>query len=402
MDSNFIDYVKILCRSGKGGAGSRHFYRAKYIPKGGPDGGDGGRGGHVILRGNKNMWTLLPLKYRRHVFAGNGQSGSRGRSFGKDGDDQIIEVPCGTVVFDADSGEFLCEVTGDGQEVKLLRGGKGGLGNWHFKSPTNRTPRYAQPGQPAIEKAVVLELKLLADVGLVGFPNAGKSTLLSAVSAARPKIADYPFTTMEPQLGIVEYRGNRSFVMADIPGIIEGASEGRGLGLRFLRHIERNAVLLFMVPADADDIAEQYNILLEELRRFNPQLMDKERVLAISKSDMLDDELKAEIEPTLPSDLPHVFISAVTGEGITQLKDVLWSAITDDRNRIEVNPITHRPLDGHHRVREEDEFIFEQAPAGDDDDEIYDEGFDDDGFIDEDLPDDFDYDTSGEEYEHLK
>ncbi len=401
-DSNFIDYVKILCRSGKGGAGSRHFYRAKYIPKGGPDGGDGGRGGHVILRGNKNMWTLLPLKYRRHVFAGNGQSGSGGRSFGKDGDDQIIEVPCGTVVFDADSGEFLCEVTDDGQEVKLLRGGKGGLGNWHFKSPTNRTPRYAQPGQPAIEKAVVLELKLLADVGLVGFPNAGKSTLLSAVSAARPKIADYPFTTMEPQLGIVEYRGNRSFVMADIPGIIEGASEGRGLGLRFLRHIERNAVLLFMVPADADDIAEQYNILLEELRRFNPQLMDKERVLAISKSDMLDDELKAEIEPTLPSDLPHVFISAVTGEGITQLKDVLWSAITDDRNRIEVNPITHRPLDGHHRVREEDEFIFEQAPAGDDDDEIYDEGFDDDGFIDEDLPDDFDYDTSGEEYEHLK
>ena len=402
MDSNFIDYVKILCRSGKGGAGSRHFYRAKYIPKGGPDGGDGGRGGHVILRGNKNMWTLLPLKYRRHVFAGNGQSGSGGRSFGKDGDDQIIEVPCGTVVFDADSGEFLCEVTDDGQEVKLLRGGKGGLGNWHFKSPTNRTPRYAQPGQPAIEKDVVLELKLLADVGLVGFPNAGKSTLLSAVSAARPKIADYPFTTMEPQLGIVEYRGNRSFVMADIPGIIEGASEGRGLGLRFLRHIERNAVLLFMVPADADDIAEQYNILLEELRRFNPQLMDKERVLAISKSDMLDDELKAEIEPTLPSDLPHVFISAVTGEGITQLKDVLWSAITDDRNRIEVNPITHRPLDGHHRVREEDEFIFEQAPAGDDDDEIYDEGFDDDGFIDEDLPDDFDYDTSGEEYEHLK
>ncbi len=403
MDSNFIDYVKILCRSGKGGAGSRHFYRAKYIPKGGPDGGDGGRGGHVILRGNKNMWTLLPLKYRRHVFAGNGQSGSGGRSFGKDGDDQIIEVPCGTVVFDADTGEFLCEVTDDGQEVKLLRGGKGGLGNWHFKSPTNRTPRYAQPGQPAIEKAVVLELKLLADVGLVGFPNAGKSTLLSAVSAARPKIADYPFTTMEPQLGIVEYRGNRSFVMADIPGIIEGASEGRGLGLRFLRHIERNAVLLFMVPADADDIAEQYNILLEELRRFNPQLMDKERVLAISKSDMLDDELKAEIEPTLPSDLPHVFISAVTGEGITQLKDVLWSAITDDRNRIEVNPITHRPLDGHHRVREEDEFIFEQAPAdGDDDEEIYDEGFDDDGFIDEDIPDDFDYDTSGEEYEHLK
>ena len=401
-DSNFIDYVKILCRSGKGGAGSRHYHRAKYIPKGGPDGGDGGRGGHIILRGNSHMWTLLPLRYQRHIFATDGESGGAGRSHGKDGEDRIIEVPVGTTVFDADSGDFLCEITEDGEEINLLRGGKGGLGNWHFATSTNRAPRYAQPGQPAIEKAVVLELKLLGDVGLVGFPNAGKSTLLSSLSAAKPKIADYPFTTMEPSLGIVDYRGGNSFVMADIPGIIEGASEGKGLGLRFLRHIERNAVLLFMVPADADDIAEQYNILLEELRRFNPQLMDKERVLAISKSDMLDDELKAEIEPTLPSDLPHVFISAVTGEGITQLKDVLWSAITDDRNRIEVNPITHRPLDGHHRVREEDEFIFEQAPAGDDDDEIYDEGFDDDGFIDEDLPDDFDYDTSGEEYEHLK
>ena len=260
-DSNFIDYVKILCRSGKGGAGSLHFHRAKYVPKGGPDGGDGGRGGHVILRGNKNMWTLLPLKYSRHVFATNGQSGGAGRSFGKDGEDKVIEVPCGTVVFEADTGRYLCEVTDDGQEVKLLRGGRGGLGNWHFKSATNRTPRYAQPGEPAIEKAVILELKLLADVGLVGFPNAGKSTLLSAVSAARPKIADYPFTTMEPQLGIVDYRGNRSFVMADIPGIIEGASEGRGLGLRFLRHIERNAVLLFMVPADADDIKTQYEVL---------------------------------------------------------------------------------------------------------------------------------------------
>ncbi|MDE5967707.1 MAG: GTPase ObgE, partial [Muribaculaceae bacterium] len=255
--SNFIDYVKVLCRSGKGGAGSRHFYRAKYVPKGGPDGGDGGRGGHIILKGNRNMWTLLPLRYRRHIFAGNGQSGSGGRSFGKDGDDVVVEVPCGTVVFDAETGEYLCEVTDDGQEVKLLRGGRGGLGNWHFKSATNRTPRYAQPGEPAVEKSVILELKLLADVGLVGFPNAGKSTLLSAVSEARPKIADYPFTTMEPQLGIVAYRGNRSFVMADIPGIIEGASEGKGLGLRFLRHIERNAVLLFMVPADADDVAAQ-------------------------------------------------------------------------------------------------------------------------------------------------
>lgn len=378
-DSNFIDYVKILCRSGKGGAGSMHFHRAKYVPKGGPDGGDGGRGGHVILRGNKNMWTLLPLKYSRHVFATNGQSGGAGRSFGKDGEDKVIEVPCGTVVFEADTGRYLCEVTEDGQEIKLLRGGRGGLGNWHFKSATNRTPRYAQPGEPAIEKAVILELKLLADVGLVGFPNAGKSTLLSAVSAARPKIADYPFTTMEPQLGIVDYRGNRSFVMADIPGIIEGASEGRGLGLRFLRHIERNAVLLFMVPADADDIKTQYEVLLEELRRFNPQLMDKQRVLAVSKSDMLDDELKAEIRPTLPTDLPTVFISSVTGEGITELKDALWKAITDDANRIEETPITHRPLDGHHRLREEDEFIFENEPSPDDGDkfaEVEDDGFD--------------------------
>lgn len=368
-DSNFIDYVKILCRSGKGGAGSRHFYRAKYVPKGGPDGGDGGRGGHIILRGNRNMWTLLPLRYRRHIFAGNGGSGSGGRSFGSDGDDVTVDVPCGTVVFDAETGEYLCEVTDDGQEVKLLRGGRGGLGNWHFKSSTNRTPRYAQPGEPGIEKSVVLELKMLADVGLVGFPNAGKSTLLSAVSAAEPKIADYPFTTMEPQLGIVAYRDNRSFVMADIPGIIEGASEGKGLGLRFLRHIERNAVLLFMVPADADDIAEQYNILLEELRRFNPQLMDKQRILAVSKSDFLDDELRADLAATLPPDVPSVFISAVTGQGIAELKDMLWRAITDAENSGDVPDIIHRPLDGHHRVREEDEFIFENVPAADEDDE---------------------------------
>ncbi len=365
-----------------------HFHRAKYVPKGGPDGGDGGRGGHVILRGNKNMWTLLPLKYSRHIFAGNGQAGSAGRSFGKDGDDKTIEVPCGTVVFDAETGEYLCEVTDDGQEVKLLRGGRGGLGNWHFKSATNRTPRYAQPGEPSIEKTVILELKLLADVGLVGFPNAGKSTLLSALSAARPKIADYPFTTMEPQLGIVAYRDNRSFVMADIPGIIEGASEGRGLGLRFLRHIERNAVLLFMVPADADDIKHQYEVLLDELRRFNPQLMDKQRVLAISKSDMLDEELKTEIRPTLPDDLPTVFISSVTGEGLTELKDALWKAITDDSNRIEEIPITHRPLDGHHRLREEDEFIFENVPSPDEDEdfaEVEDDGFDDEDFDDTDY-----------------
>lgn len=362
-ESNFIDYVKILCRSGKGGAGSRHFYRAKYVPKGGPDGGDGGRGGHIILRGNRNMWTLLPLKYRRHIFAGNGQSGSGGRSFGKDGEDVVVEVPCGTVVFDAETGEYLCEVTDDGQEVKLLKGGRGGLGNWHFKSATNRTPRYAQPGEPAIERSVVLELKMLADVGLVGFPNAGKSTLLSAVSAAEPKIADYPFTTMEPQLGIVAYRDNRSFVMADIPGIIEGASEGKGLGLRFLRHIERNAVLLFMVPAGADDITEQYNILLRELEQFNPQLVDKQRVLAVSKSDMLDDELREEIAKTLPDGVPCVFISAVTGQGITELKDMLWRAITDENNRIDSSDIIHRPLDGHHRVREEDEFIFQYEPT---------------------------------------
>lgn len=389
-DSNFIDYVKIQCRSGKGGAGSRHFYRAKYVPKGGPDGGDGGRGGHIILRGDKQMWTLLPLKFNRHVFAGNGQSGSGGRSSGKDGDDVVINVPCGTVVFDDETGEFLCEVNHDGEEVKLLRGGRGGLGNWHFKSPTNRTPRYAQPGEPAIEKTIILELKLLADVGLVGFPNAGKSTLLSAVSAARPKIADYPFTTMEPQLGIVAYRGNRSFVMADIPGIIEGASEGKGLGLRFLRHIERNSVLLFMVPADSDDIARDYRVLLGELEKFNPQLMDKERILAISKSDMLDHELMEEIEKTLPEGVPHVFISAVTGEGIDRLKDVLWSAVTDDRNRLATPAITHRPLDGHHRVREEDEFIFEQSPMADDEEE-FDEGED----FGQDWDESWDFDVDG-------
>ena len=384
-DSNFIDYVKIHCRSGKGGAGSRHFYRAKYVPKGGPDGGDGGRGGHIILRGDAQMWTLLPLKYNRHMFAGNGQSGTGGRSTGKDGEDVIINVPCGTVVFDAETGQFLAEVNEPGEEVKLLRGGRGGLGNWHFKSATNRTPRYAQPGEPASERTVILELKLLADVGLVGFPNAGKSTLLSAISAARPKIADYPFTTMEPQLGIVAYRDNRSFVMADIPGIIEGASEGKGLGLRFLRHIERNAVLLFMVPADADDITEQYHILLRELEQFNPQLMDKHRILAISKSDMLDDELREAIEATLPTDIPHVFISAVTGQGIDELKDVLWAAVTDVDNQIATPAITHRPLDGHHRVREEDEFIFDTPDTPAEPDEDLDEDFGDEGEWDDDF-----------------
>lgn len=382
-ESNFIDYVKILCRSGKGGAGSRHFHRAKYVPKGGPDGGDGGRGGHIILKGNRNMWTLLPLRYQRHVFATDGQSGGAGRSFGKDGEDRIIEVPVGTTVFDADTGEFLTEVTEDGEEVRLLRGGKGGLGNWHFATSTNRAPRYAQPGQPAIEKAVVLELKLLGDVGLVGFPNAGKSTLLSALSAAKPKIADYPFTTMEPQLGIVSYRDGKSFVMADIPGIIEGASEGKGLGLRFLRHIERNAVLLFMVPADSADIKRDYEILLKEVREFNPELADKSRVLAISKSDMLDDELREAIAQELPTDLPTVFISAVTGQGLTELKDLLWREINSESNAVP-SMITHRPLDIRHRVEDEDEFIFEQEEMPEEDQLITDEDWNEEFWDEED------------------
>lgn len=364
-ESNFIDYVKILCRSGKGGAGSRHFHRAKYVPKGGPDGGDGGRGGHIFLRGNRNLWTLLHLRYQRHIFATNGESGGAGRSFGRDGEDRVIEVPIGTTVFDADSGEFLCEVVEDWQVVKLLRGGKGGLGNCHFATATNRTPRYAQPGQPAIEKAVVLELKLLGDVGLVGFPNAGKSTLLSAISAARPKIADYPFTTMEPSLGIVSYRDGKSFVMADIPGIIEGASEGRGLGLRFLRHIERNAVLLFMVSADTASIKDDYQVLLRELREFNPELNDKSRVLAVTKSDLLDDELREALSQELPDDLPVLFISSVTGDGLTELKDLLWREINSEQNMV-ASTITHRPLDVRHRVQEEDEFIFETEETDDD------------------------------------
>lgn len=358
--SNFVDYVKILCRSGKGGAGSRHFHRAKYIPKGGPDGGDGGRGGHIILRGNDHLWTLLPLRYRRHIFATNGESGGADRSHGKDGEDQIIEVPVGTAVFDADTGEFLCEITASGQEINLLRGGKGGWGNTHFATATNRAPRYAQPGQQGIEKAIVLELKILGDVGLVGFPNAGKSTLLSALSAAKPKIADYPFTTMEPQLGIVDYRGNNSFVMADIPGIIEGASEGKGLGLRFLRHIERNAVLLFLIPSDAEDINKQYEILLKEVSEFNPDLAIKSRVLAISKCDMLDDELRNEIADTVNVDIPTVFISAVTGQGLSELKDILWREINSEENQARFT-LTHRPLDVRHRVEEEDNFIFDQG-----------------------------------------
>ena len=326
-ESNFVDYVKIYCRSGKGGRGSTHMRREKYIPNGGPDGGDGGRGGHVILRGNRNYWTLLHLRYDRHIMAGHGGSGSKNRSFGKDGEDKVVEVPCGTVVYNAETGEYICDVTEHGQEVILLKGGRGGLGNWHFKTATRQAPRCAQPGEPMQEMTVIMELKLLADVGLVGFPNAGKSTLLSAVSSAKPKIANYPFTTLEPNLGIVSYRDGKSFVMADIPGIIEGASAGKGLGLRFLRHIERNSVLLFMIPADSDDIRKDYAVLLGELTQYNPELLDKERLLAITKCDMLDEDLIEEMKSHLPEGVPSVFISSISGMNIPRLKDMLWEAL---------------------------------------------------------------------------
>ena len=323
-ESNFIDYVKIYCKSGKGGKGSTHMHRAKYVPKGGPDGGNGGNGGSVILRGNRNYWTLLHLRYDRHVFAENGDDGHECKSTGKKGADKVVEVPLGTMAFDAETREFLCDVTEDGQEVVLLKGGRGGLGNFNFATATNQAPRYAQPGEPALEREVVLELKLLADVGLVGFPNAGKSTLVSSVSAAKPKIANYPFTTLEPSLGIVSYRDGKSFVIADIPGIIEGASQGKGLGLRFLRHIERNSLLLFMIPADSDDIRRDYEILLRELTTYNPELLDKQRVLAVSKCDIVDDELIEMQKQNIPDDVPVVFISAVSGKGLEELKDVLW------------------------------------------------------------------------------
>ena len=326
-NSNFVDYVKIFCRSGKGGAGSAHFLRDKTTAKGGPDGGDGGEGGHIILRGNEQMWTLLHLRYKKHIFAEHGGGGSGNHKHGKDGDSKIIDVPLGTIAKDAETGEVLCEITKDGEEFVMVEGGMGGRGNAHFKSPTNQSPRHAQPGVDVIEGWFVLELKVLADVGLVGFPNAGKSTLLSVVSAAKPEIANYPFTTLVPNLGIVSYRDHKSFIMADIPGIIEGAAEGKGLGLRFLRHIERNSTLLFMVPADSDDIAKEYEILLGELQKYNPELLDKDRILAISKSDMLDEELIAEIKKELPKDLPSLFISSVAQQGLTELKDLIWEKL---------------------------------------------------------------------------
>ncbi|KAA3633033.1 MAG: GTPase ObgE [Bacteroidetes bacterium] len=326
---NFVDHVKICCRSGRGGAGSVHFHRDKRNPKGGPDGGDGGRGGHIILRGNRNVWTLLALKYRKHVIATAGENGRASHSSGKNGEDIILEVPLGTVAKDAETGKVEFEITEDGEEKIIVAGGRGGQGNAHYKSATNQMPQYAQPGEPGKEEWKILELKVLADVGLVGFPNAGKSTLLSVITAAKPKIANYPFTTLVPNLGIVKYRDNRSFVMADIPGIIEKAHEGKGLGHRFLRHIERNATLLFMVPADADNIKEQYKILLHELKMYNEELLDKPRVLAITKSDLLDEELKELLEPELPEGIPFVFISSVAQKGLDELKDLLWKHINE-------------------------------------------------------------------------
>lgn len=326
--SNFIDHVKFCSRSGKGGAGSVHFRREKHVPKGGPDGGNGGRGGHIILRGNTQLWTLLHLRYKKHVIAGDGKPGEGGRRSGAEGEDVILEVPLGTVAKDADSNDKIAEILEDGQEIVLTPGGRGGLGNENFKTSTNQTPRYAQPGEDGQEHWVVLELKVLADVGLVGFPNAGKSTLLSVISAAKPEIADYPFTTLVPNLGVVGYRDHKSFVMADIPGIIEGAAEGKGLGIRFLRHIERNSMLLFMIPADAENFQQEYDILLGELQKYNPELLDKKRLLAITKADMLDEELMQQMLPDIPKDVPHVFISSITQYNLEKLKDMLWDHLS--------------------------------------------------------------------------
>ncbi len=382
-ESNFVDYVKIYCRSGKGGRGSMHLRHVKYNPNGGPDGGDGGKGGSIILRGNHNYWTLLHLKYERHIFAEHGGNGGRDKRHGTDGKDEYVDVPCGTVVYDAETGKYVCDITYDGQEVILLKGGRGGLGNFQFRSSTNQAPRFAQPGEPMQEMTVILELKLLADVGLVGFPNAGKSTLLSTLSSARPKIANYPFTTLEPSLGIVAYRDRQSFVMADIPGIIEGASEGKGLGLRFLRHIERNSLLLFMVPGDTDDIKREYEILLSELKQFNPEMMSKHRVLAVTKCDLLDEELIEMLRATLPTDLPVVFISSVAQTGLDELKDTLWHELNSESNKLAA--ITAEETIVH---RDKDVSLFRQ--------EMQDEGEDEDiQFIDDDEVEDledFEYD----------
>ena len=367
-ESNFVDYVKIVCRSGKGGRGSMHLRHVKYNPNGGPDGGDGGKGGSIILRGNHNYWTLLHLKYERHIFAEHGGNGGKDKCHGTDGKDIYIDVPPGTVVYNAETGKFVCDVAYDGQEVLLLKGGRGGLGNFQFRTATNQAPRYAQPGEPMQEMTVILELKLLADVGLVGFPNAGKSTLVSALSNAKPKIANYPFTTMEPSLGIVGYRDGKSFVMADIPGIIEGASEGRGLGLRFLRHIERNSLLLFMVPGDTDDIKREYEILLNELRQFNPEMLDKHRVLAVTKCDLLDDELIEMLRETLPDDLSVVFISAVTGFGLEELKDVLWRELNAESNKLAALTAEDTLV---HRDKDMSRFAEELADEGEDEDIEY-------------------------------
>ena len=374
-ESNFVDYVKIYCRSGKGGRGSTHFRREKYIPKGGPDGGDGGRGGDIYIRANENYWTLLHLRYQRHVIATNGGSGSGNRSTGSDGEDQVIEVPVGTVVYDALTGEFIMDLNRHGQQELLVKGGRGGKGNTFFKTSTNQAPRYAQPGDPSKELTVILQLKMLADVGLVGLPNAGKSTLLSVMTAAKPKIANYPFTTLEPNLGMVRYRDDRSFVMADIPGIIEGAAEGRGLGLRFLRHIERNALLLFMIPADTEHIASEYRLLLGELVKYNAELTEKRKVLCITKSDLIDEEIQGwlvdELHQELPEDLPILFISAAAHQGLTELKDTLWQELNRETKH-QRESIIQQAIDVTSLSWDDDEDLL--LPAQDDEDEGWDEG----------------------------